>query len=457
MAYEPVKIDPNELEVIQEEPSTLRQLGTFGKQLVSQVAQAPFKIAELPVHANRFIREKIGLQIPEEYPLLKQQFKGMEKPTQEEYKEKLPSQKISEFFGTDSESEQPQNVIGKAIYYTAGNWPLLFLGGGTLPFKVASDLASSLGMSVAEKAELGPIAQIGASILGRKGFKYAANKLKKDTFNPSKINKFTSNLYEKEKELGSKIPVNGEDIKSKLNNLSSEIKKKFTDPRKFSDSDKSRLLSNIENASNQVSKQDLTASDIFDIKRNLNKIYIPSKSVEGREFNKLRNIFTEELDNLGHAHKRWGNAWKSADELYSIEKWQSGFTRSIENLADKGKLGKIISNPLTYGTLSLLGNISKGILAPALLGAGSAGIGLNLGNKAYEIGKRNYDFFQSLSKTKDGQKLLWEIVGDSAKESTIGLAQSLNKLDKKAKEFDKEQPDQRTTWKAIDPRMLEKT
>jgi hypothetical protein len=429
------KIDPSKLEFessnipVEPEESSLAKLGQFATGIGVKAATAPLRLAES-------VDQLINYIDPFERGQNTVKF-GPER--------KYPSERIEEAIG--EKYTKPENFFSKALQATAGNWPLLFLGGAPTIGKVGADIASSLGMTAAESAGFGPIAQIGASVLGAKGFNKVASALHKNASNPGKIAEFTSKLYEKEKDLGSVIPVGSRQLSQKLRGLHDSIEKRFTDPTKFSDTDKSRLLGNIRNAAEQLAKPNLNASDIFDIKKGLNEIYIPGKSVEGREFNKLRGIFTDELKDIASKHKEWGDTWKYADELYSIGKWQTGLSNYLKDMSSAGRLSKIASNPLTAASLGALGVFFPGGSLRTGIGAAS----LFGGIKGLEAGKRSFDFINSLSKTKDGQRLLWDIAADSAKGATTELSKSLHKLDKKATEYEKEYPE----IVSIDPNQLE--
>jgi len=436
MAYKP--IDPSELEMIHQEnnPSSLEKLGQFATGIGVKAATAPLRLVETA-------DQLLGLIGPQRAPNT-ERFGASGK---------YPTEQIEEAIG--EKYTKPENIFSKALQATAGNWPLLFLGGAPTLGKIGADISSSLGMTIADSAGFGPLGQIAGSVLGSRGFNKVAEAFHKGGGNPSKIAKFTSDLYEKERKLGSKIPVESRRLTQDLNKLRKSVEAKFTDPTKFTSADKSNLLNNISTAAERLTKPNLNASDIFDIKKTLNEIYISPKSVEGREFAKLRSIFTDELNSIAKNKKNWGNAFKGADELYSISKWQTGLSRYLKDLSGTGKLGKIVSNPLTYGALSVLGNIPSGSLGTATLAAGGAGALLHGGNKAIEAGKRSYDFINSLSKTKEGQRILWDIAADSAKGSATELAKSIHKLDKKAAEFKEEPSAEHAGWQSIDASELQ--
>lgn len=409
----------------------LREAGEFGRSLLSSAISGPLSVAEIPLQ---------GLK------------RSIERGTNTPLNVKFPSQAIPE--AILGKAEQPEHLVSKALHTTAANWPFLFAGGVPSLGAVGADIASSLGLESAKEMGFGPIGQIAASSLSSAGFKNLSKKIGKNFPEPSKIEKFTSDLYDKEKTLGSKIKVESGPITKKLNDLYDSISNRFVDPRKFSESDKSRLLSNIRNASERVDKGNLTASDIFDIKKSLNEIYISPKSVEGREFNKLRSIFTDELNQLSKSklkrNQNWSKAWRNADELYSIGKWQTGLSRKLQDLEGAGKLGKIISNPITYGVLYGMQSIPSGTVGTLATGAGILGGGLKGGNALAEQGVRATRYLNSLRQTPEGQKILWDIVADSAKDTSESLIKSISKLDRKVKDLENN-----PQWKTVDASNLQ--
>lgn len=423
MPLKPLTINPEDFEFADEAtPPAQSDLGGFAKGLGVAAAQAPFKLAQLPAQAAELAGQAFGLQ-----PAAA----GLNIPQQKPSMQPLPGQQekasaISKALGAATEMPkelEATNPFSKALQLTAGNWPLLILGGGHLLPKLGADIAGSLGISLAEEAGLGPIAQIGAGVLGQKGFDKLSRGIKSSYKNPAKLQQFISNLYDQERKLGSSISVNNNKIIKELDNLRHEVEKKFVNPRTFSESSKSRSLSNIDAASKLASKTNMTGSDVFEIKKLLNEVYAPANSRENKIYQQLRHIFKDELNNLSKKNPQWADAWKKADELYSIEKWQSGLGRWVDEMGNLGMLPKLLSKSLTKSALSMLAG------------------GLKIPVKGAESAARAGKFLNSLSQTTEGKKLLWDIVADSAKESTNSLTNNINKLNKKAIQYEKENPE----------------
>lgn len=396
--------------IAKEEPSPIeafpqKEKASFAekaKGLLGTAAAAPFKLAELPLHGMEYLSSK-GI-IPQ--------------PTDRE--NLYNASNIKEAFG----GATPENVFEKALDYTAGNWPMLFLGGGSMAGKLGADLAGSLGLAVSEKLTDNPWLQIGAGILGSAGFGKLASMIKKD---PSKIGDYINKTYEAEKELGSKIKVDSDPIRKPIEDLYSDVEKKFTSPR-FSQAQKSRTLENIKVAENLATKPNLTAADVFDIKKNLNQLWSGGKSVENQFNKRLQKIFLNRLDDIASSNPKWGETWKHADNLYKIKNWQTGLQRWMNS--ESGMFGKVVKNPIAQGAVAVLGGILPGTRTIAASGAALYG-----GAKAAEKATKAVKFLNELGKTDSGKKLLWELTTASAKDNAKNIASTLNKLNKKADKF----------------------
>lgn len=421
-----------EQEVMPQQEQQQPEQPGFGKALLSTALTAPFKMAENAVPKSLDVS---GL-LPEETRNRIEGVKGF-------FPEERPkiSESIEKSLGT--EGYKPSNIFEQALHDTAGNWPLLALTGGLSASakgaaRVGADVAGSLGMRSAE--DFGPVAQIGAGVLASKGFNKLAGSLHKSFKNPSKLQKHVSGLYDEEKKLGSSIKVEREPIQKSLMDLEAKVQKKFVNPALFSDAAKNRSLENIRTAGDLINKPNLKASEVFEVKKLLNEVWANNKTTEGKIYQELRGIFKNKLDHVAElpGNSKWGNAWKSADEIYSISKWQSGLGKWMEEISQKGKFGSLVSNPLTQGALSaLIGGAVKG---PGGLALGAAPGIARVGIKGGESAVRSVKFLNNLSKTNDGRKLLWEIAADSAKNNTNAIASSVNKLNNYAKKWEEENP-----------------
>ncbi len=210
----------------------------------------------------------------------------------------------------------------------------------------------------------------------------------------------------------------------------------------FSDAAKNRSLENIKTAGELINKPNLKASDVFEVKKLLNEVWAPGKSTEGKIYQELRGLFKDKLDHVASlpGNGKWGDAWKSADELFSISKWQSGLGKWMEEISQKGKFGTLASNPITQGALSaLVGGVLKG--GPTGLALGAVPSLAKGAIKGAEATVRSTKFLNALSKTNEGKKLLWEIAADSAKNNANALASSVNKLNNYANKWDKKNPE----------------
>jgi len=433
MALKPIlNFNPDEYEVVPEyeyrDPyqSRLKEAGEFGLGLATRAAQAPFKLAELPVQGASYLADYLkskGIDIPPAPQDL-----GLPQEVQKLWepflnpKAKQISERIEEWAGP--KRIKPTNMFSKALQYTAGNWPLLLLGSGGVGAKLGADIAGSLGMTGAEKLGFGPLAQVGAGVLGSAGFGRIASSFKQ----PSKITEYTSRLYDTEKKLGSTINVDPNPIRGSLEKLYGDAEKQFVTQHGFTEAAQSRVLKNIRNAEGLIIKPKVTGSDIFEVKKLLNQTYASKESLENVFYKRLRSIFHKELDKLSKSNNKWGVAWKKADELYKIEHWQSGLGKILSDQSNKGTINKVLSNPVAQGATTILAGFA-GHPKTALLSAAPL---LVQGSDALV---RSYKFLNSLGRTKEGQKVLWEVVAHSAKQSPNKLFSSLNKLNKESLKF----------------------
>lgn len=404
------------------EPGVLTKAGQFAKGLGVRALQAPFKLVELPFRGIEWLSKQIATE-PE----------GGFKES------KYPSDYIEEQF--DPASIEPENLFSRALQYTAGNWPAIFLMPGSLLAKVGSDLAASTGVSIAEEAGLGPIAKIGAAVLGSKGFDKAAGLLKQTAKQPGKIAQFTSDLYKKEAELGSKIPVDSRNILKKFDSLERKVRKELVSAKGLNTTQKQEVVDNISALYDQVDKRNLNASELFDIKKSLNKIYVPPKTTQGKLYQELRGIVRDELDDVAKTHKTWGDSFKKADELVSIGHWQTGLGQWLDGIVDSHKAAKVLTSVAANSALAILLGSKIGIKSGIASLAPVAAYG---GLKGYESAARGTLFLNSLRKTPEGSKLLWDIVADSAKNNTKAITKDMVKLNSFAKKFDTENPQQQT-------------
>lgn len=419
---------------VAQNPSNLQKAGQFLGGLATQALKAPFNIPSAVAQGAEYL----GLT-PTKNPIEALNVKG---PSQiiRDIPEQI-QQTGEKLFG----NIEPENVASKALQYTASNWPFLFAGGIPGAGKVGADIAGSLGMAIAEKATDNPLVGIGAHILGQRGFNKVANLFNSAKKEPGKIGQYISHLYESEKDLGSKIPVKSDTIIHKLDKINDQVHKEYLNPGKFDEAARNRVIKNIQNVERAVSNPKLTASDLSAEKRLLNNAYASKDSIENKYYKQIRSLFADELDELADKHSKWGNAYKTADELYRINRWQSGLGRWAEDLSSQGKLGGLVTNPLAQSTLGLMAGLYKGTPTGIAVGVAPtiAKLGIKSGEEAIRAGK----FVNSLAKSQDGRKLLMNIVADSAKENASALTKNIHKLNKAAEKWEIENPeDQNNGW-----------
>lgn len=390
--------------------SNLKKAGQFAGGLLTRAVQAPFNAVELPANIVGAITGR--------------------KPISEPISERI-GRGGKKLFG----DIEPENIVSKGLQYTAGNWPFLFLGGAPTAAKVGADIAGSTALAASEKISNNPLLGIGAHILGQRGFSQASNYLKKAPVEPGKIRNYISDLYNSEKELGSKIAVKPDNVEKKLGIIFDDVKKEYLNPGKFDEAARNRVVSNLKNAEESLSKPHLTASDLSSEKRRLNKAWASRNSIENGYYNRIKDAFKEELDDISKNHSDWSKAYKTSDELYKIDKWQSNLGRWVDNMSSKGKLSSLAPNPLTQSALAVIGGVYKGT-PYALLGAAAPAVG-KAAVKGFDVTAKAGQFLSTLSQNPSGRKLLMEIVADSAKENSAGINKSIHKLNKFADKYEK--------------------
>jgi hypothetical protein len=409
MAYK--RIDPNLLEV--EAPSTAPEGNTytdFAKTLAKSAIKAPFQAIELPVRALDYATDLVS-----------------GKSSNNIY----PSHVIEKALGP---SKEPESVVGKAINYSVGNWPL-FYGGAITPAAVGKDLFSSLSIAGAQEAGFGPAGQLAASVLSGKGFDKALNKVKgvKDI---DKVGLFKQGLYDQEKKIGSKIPVSSDKLVKGIDDIISNTNKKLVSDYGFTQSTKNGVISNLSAIKDRLSKPDLKASDVFEANKALNEIYSPKKSISGGIYKHTKSLIQSELDNVykgkNKRNKLYADVAKGANELHQIENWNTGLSNWAKSLDEVGSLKKIVSG---------VGATALGLLTHGVPGA-KAGAALTIGAVASKYGAQGAHeiaragrFINSLRKTPDGQKLLLDIAADSAKGATSAITKNMLKFNKLANQY----------------------
>ena len=404
----------------EQNPGYLQQAGQLVKGLGVQAALAPLRIAEFPARVGKYGAEKLGV-IPESNI-------------------RFPSERIEEYLDPESKNA---GVIGKALRYTAGATPLLAEEGALSALNLGRDFLSSLAIAGTQEAGFGPGTQIAASILTSKGFDKVVNRGK-----TSKLGLFKEGLYEKEKQVGSKIPVKDNSLVDKIDDIYKKTQKKLVSDYGFTQANKSSVLSNLDEIKDRLKNQSITASDLFEINKDLNSIWSPNKSISKGIYDHTKSLIQNSLNDIYKEHPSYASSAKGANELHAIENWQSGLGRWASQLDASGKFNKIMTG-LGSSAVGLLLRGSTGALAGAgLTGAGYLGI---KGIQGIDKGGRAAQFIQSLSKTKDGQKLMWDIVADSAKGSMADITKDMIKFNKKAEEYEESQGN----INPIDPNLLE--
>ena len=360
-------------------------------------------------------------------------------------------------FGLSEQDIEPENFISEGLQGAAGNLPLLAATGGLNAASIGADALGSVFSSGAKALGFGRLGQAIAGIFGATtGFTKASQYLSKAPKDVAGREKYISSLYDKEAQLGSRIPVSPVKPTQEIFNIKDQLRKEYVNPGKFDEAARNRVLTNLETAEKSLTKPNLTAADIFKEKKNLNNAWSYKNSIENQYYQKIRNVFKNELEDISKSHPDWGTTYKTADKLYEIQNWQSDLSRWADNQLSKGKFASIVPNPLAQGALGLLGGFLKGtpggIIGAAAPAIGKIGaIGAIKGSQA--IAREAKFLHQMLFNTPNGKKVLAELIAASASKNANKIALASAKVSKLADKFDKENPAPKREY--IDPSQID--
>lgn len=422
--------NPLDVKSLNPEPSGLKSglkdAGEFLLGLGTKAAQAPFNLASLPMN----ILDSLGVPrrpsgSEEAEAKLPEKLKGLANPGRPtDILQRIPQQiedTVERMFGKGS--TKPTNIVSQAAQATVGNLPLLALtGGGLTAPKVASDLVGSFFQSGAQNLGVGAMGQIVASSLGQAGFGKIAGLFTKSLKNPSVLNDYKANLYTKESELGSKFKVPTDELRTDLISIKDKLSLQFPHKYKFSSEAKANVNDIIDIVDKKLRSPAIKGSDLFQIQKDLNQVYLKPTSVEGKYFNQVRGAVMDSLNKASKKNDVWGATWKEADKIHSLQNWQSGLSDGLDKIASQGRTEKVLNNKVGKYALALLSS------------------GTNVLDAAIEQGSRPALLLNHLRGSKDGQKVIWDIVANSAKGNSNALAKSLHTFNKMADQYESDQP-----------------
>jgi len=430
--------NPLDVKSLNPEPSGLKSglkdAGEFLLGLGTKAAQAPFNLASLPINileslgfSNKSKEDPFGKKINDRMrAALPEKLKHLAdpQPGPNEIIQRIPQQiedTVEGMFGKGS--TKPTNIVSQAAQATVGNLPLLALtGGGLTAPKVASDLVGSFFQSGAQNLGVGAMGQIVASSLGQAGFGKIAGLFTKSLKNPSVLNDYKANLYTKESELGSKFKVPTDELRTDLISIKDKLSLQFPHKYKFSSEAKANVNDIIDIVDKKLRSPAIKGSDLFQIQKDLNQVYLKPTSVEGKYFNQVRGAVMDSLNKASKKNDVWGATWKEADKIHSLQNWQSGLSDGLDKIASQGRTEKVLNNKVGKYALALLSS------------------GTNVLDAAIEQGSRPALLLNHLRGSKDGQKVIWDIVANSAKGNSNALAKSLHTFNKMADQYESDQP-----------------
>lgn len=356
-------------------------------------------------------------------------------------------------------STEAKNPLNKIAQYTASSLPAIAATGGLTIPKVLSDLAGSAAVVGTEAFTNNPLVKIGANILGQRGYSNLAKRIHAGSKAGSILNKVTAGqethvetakkaLYEKKEALGSKIKT---DTKPLINSLE-EYKHKAKDVGSFTASEVKEAQRDVDKLLRKLDMPKKSADDIYNLKKTVNEFFDRPNLTKAQKsyYGGLNNEIKKHLETIGSDHPEFNSAWKTADELHSLQNWQSNLDKAVKEWLPSGKLQKAAKHPLSHGAIGILSGIAKGKSA-GLLSALPA---------AYQLGSKGIAkpaaFVNYLYQNPEGQKILWRIVADAGKDASTALLKDFRSLDKVAEKFEQENPEiDQEQYGFVDPSKIQ--
>lgn len=324
---------------------------------------------------------------------------------------------------TDFEKIQATNPISKTLQLAASNLPYILAGGGNLPQNIVNNIFGSAGLVGAEEAGLGPVGQLGASMLAsglaNKGFNFAAKALKGKTL--GEIPKFKQELYQSERDLGQSIKLSTRPIRDKLQQITAKVEATPVSGPKFTQADKNALLADLQGTQEAITEVGFqtSAANISQRIKDLNANYVPRSTPKGKFYNDMISVLKDQLENTAKKNPVWGEAWKTANQLHTIDNWQNPIGKLIAAGSFKDALK-------TYPFVGLALK-ALGVSMPQIT---LAGAGTFLANKSTDYIGKVAKRLPVLLRSEAGRKVMSNIVTNSARGNIEGMKIAVEQLGK---------------------------
>jgi len=324
---------------------------------------------------------------------------------------------------TDFEKIQATNPISKTLQLAASNLPYILAGGGNLPQNIVNNIFGSAGLVGAEEAGLGPVGQLGASMLAsglaNKGFNLAAKALKGKTL--GEIPKFKNELYQSERDLGQSIKLSSRPIRDKLQKIAAKVEETPVSGTRFTQSDKNALLADLQGTQDAITDVGFqsSAANISQRIRDLNANYVPANTPKGKYYNEMINVLKDQLNDTATKNPVWGEAWKTANQLHKIDNWQN----PIGKLVAAGSFKDALK---TYPFVGLALK-ALGVSMPQIT---LAGAGTYLAGKSADSIAKAAQRLPVLLQSEAGRKVMSNIVANSARGNIEGMKIAVEQLGK---------------------------
>jgi hypothetical protein len=419
------------------------QARTFGQQatgVAASLAKSPATLMDVGTGignlGKKYITDPISnlTGYDEEKDFIKNQRKEFDRNNPSD--NRSTSEKIKSFVNEKAEKISPGSTsdknIGKverALRTTASSAPILALFTPFTAFGIASSFAADVAGNVVGESlkdmRASPITQfignVATSIMTRKGFGYLADKISGITNASTTINQFEEELYKKSKETGAVKsiktgkPLDKDTILGKLETFVTKVK--GTDIGKgFSETEKKGLLENAKITAKAFEDKLISPNQLADRLKSININYVDNPSEYSKLYKQYRGIVANAIEETKGAHPEFYSNFKAAQELHSIQKYQSSLGNMVTQISNPKKIFEFVKgNP----ALSI-------VLAPLLGKKAAAGIlASNLIPPIINNTVKTTKIIKYVLKHKQGAKLLENLVVAGAKENTPLFVNSL--------------------------------
>lgn len=328
---------------------------------------------------------------------------------------------------------EPKNFTEKVSDRMFESLPLIGLtgikGAGNIGKALLQDLGASTASTAVEEAGGGAGSQFIASLAGGSAARRLITKAGSTKNLISIAKDAEKNAYEKSRELGKNINVEGRDYKKKL----SDIHEALQETSSIDFKDKEIPLSKFNQWVGDASPSKVNANKILERKNEIDSL-IDKSSEELKPFYiKAKDVMVDQLNKIGSHHKDFNSSWKRSEYLDNALKYPEQFKQMM---ADIPYVGKYLKNPLAYALASGAQGLYKGKSVEAALSSAAKGLAVGVplagAAKAIEIGVPKVKLLSQLVMAQDPKirELTLDVMRNVIENNKGNLQRSLIKLNK---------------------------